>query len=383
MTPLTSSATMSANASRLLRFLLLLEFLSLSLLFPYYAFFMQETLWLRFVAVGLALLGLFTLAGVWTHQAWSPWAVLSLISCKLTIDLFAWAMGLVPGLVPFSWLINGIIVGLIFRQDSPVQPEVTRLQKGFFGFVMLLAALVGIWGLFLPVQVDAILPFLVPPLHARFLGGMYLSGATFMILGIAATRWAEVRVMVPMIAIWTGMLGLVSLVHLSAFDWDLPQVWIWFVAYSGYPIIAAWIAWQQRSLQETAAGPALSLALRWYLRLQGAGVTLLAGLLLVAPALMTRLWPWEITPLLAQIYSAPFFSYGLGSLYAARQHTWAEVRILVQATLVFTLTVFIASLMHLDLFTPGALATWLWFSGVGLATLALGVFSLGPAWRSR
>ena len=49
---------------------------------------------------------------------------------------------------------------------------------------------------------------MVPPLHARFLGAMYLSGATFMLLGLAARQWAEMRVTVPMIAIWTGMLGI-------------------------------------------------------------------------------------------------------------------------------------------------------------------------------
>lgn len=382
MTPLTSAQPSPVGASKLLRFLLLAEFVGIGFIFPYYTFFLQEALWLRFVAVGLALLGLLTLAGVWGQKAWSPWAVLSLISCKLTVDLFAWAVGLDPWLTPVSWLANGVIIGLIFRHSIPAHSQVTRPQKIFFGFVLLLAALVGIWGLLLPAQVDAILPFFVPPLHARFLGAMYLSGATFMALGIAAKRWVEVRVMVPMIAIWTGMLGLVSLFHLEAFDWERPQVWIWFVAYISYPIIAAWIAWQQRTIQEPSAGPPMSTALRGYLLLQGIGVTLLAGLLLVAPALMTRLWPWTISPLLAQIYSAPFFSYGLGSLYAARHPTWAEGRILVQATLVFTLTVFIASFIHLDLFTLGSISTWLWFGGVGLATLALGLFSLGPAWRS-
>jgi hypothetical protein len=41
--------------------------------------------------------------------------------------------------------------------------------------------------------------------------------------------------------------------------------------------------------------------------------------LLFAPGFMSRMWPWAIKVLLAQIYGAPFLSYGLGSLYAARE----------------------------------------------------------------
>ena len=47
---------------------------------------------------------------------------------------------------------------------------------------------------------------------------------------------------------------------------------------------------------------------------------------------MTGVWPWKITPVLASIYSAPFLSYGVGSLYAAAQSTWAEIRIAVHAS---------------------------------------------------
>jgi hypothetical protein len=222
---------------------------------------------------------------------------------------------------------------------------------------------------------------MVPPLHARFLGAMYLSGATFMLLSLMAHLWAEVRVVTPMISIWTGMLGLVSLFHLEAFDWSRIQVWVWFSAYISYPLIAAWMAWQQRSQTEHAAGPALSAALCRYLYVQGSLVTALALCLLITPMLMTGVWPWNISPILAHIYSAPFLSYGLGSLYAARQQTWGEIRIVVYATLVFTLGVLMASLLHAQLFDWGTLSAWLWFGGFALSTLALALFGSVPALR--
>jgi hypothetical protein len=363
--------------------LLLAQFVGVGVLFPYYAFARQDGLGLRIFAVSLALFALFTIASVWFQKPWAMWATLTLVSFKLTIDLFTWALDLDRLLLPLSEVINGAIIILAFRQATPTGPKVTVPQKIFFGWVLALATMVGTWGMFIPAQVDTALPFLVPPLHARFLGAMYLSGATFMLLCIIAHAWAEVRVVVPMISIWTGMLGLVSLFHLEAFDWSRIQVWVWFLAYIGYPLIAAWIAWQQRAQKEHAAGPPLSTALRSYLYLQGGIVTLLALSLLVAPTVMTTLWPWKITPILAHIYSAPFLSYGLGSLYAVRQQTWLEIRIVVYATLVFTLGVFIASLLHAELFDFGTLSAWLWFGGFGLSTLALALFGSVPALRQK
>ena len=58
----------------------------------------------------------------------------------------------------------------------------------YFAAVGVLALWVGMWGYFSPAQVDSAIPWLVPPLHARFLGSMYLSGAAFMVGCILARR---------------------------------------------------------------------------------------------------------------------------------------------------------------------------------------------------
>src|SRR4030095_8310484 len=109
-----------------------------------------------------------------------------------------------------------------------------------------------------------------------------------------------------------------------------------------------------------------------YLLGQGLLVTALALVLLVAPEFMASVWPWKITRLLAQIYSAPFLAYGLSSLMISRLRTWAEIRVVVTSTFVFALGVLLASLIHRTLFTPGNVSTWLWFGGFLLATVMLG-----------
>jgi uncharacterized membrane protein len=116
--------------------------------------------------------------------------------------------------------------------------SLTRREKIYFFAVGLLALWVGLWGYFLPSLVNLAIPWLVPPLHARFLGSMYLSGATFMAGCLRAKRYSEVRVVVPMIAIWTGMLFLISLFYLDEFDYTIAPTYIWFAAYLIYPLIA-------------------------------------------------------------------------------------------------------------------------------------------------
>jgi hypothetical protein len=257
----------------------------------------------------------------------------------------------------------------------------TRGQKVFYGFVLALAAVVGVWGLFLPLQVDRVLPFLVPPLHARFLGSMYLSGATFMALGILAKRWAEMRIVTPMIAIWTGTLCVVSLFYLELFHWSRVQVWIWFLAYTIYPLVALWIAWRRRKEREPGPGGPSSRGARTSLTILGVVTTALAVALLVAPAAMTAVWPWRISPVLAQIYGAPFLSYGIGSWIASRPRPWSEARIVVISTAVFTLLVLGASIVHRGLFDPGRPATWVWFGGLFVASVALLTFAIDHARR--
>jgi hypothetical protein len=205
---------------------------------------------------------------------------------------------------------------------------------------------------------------------------MYLSGATFMILCLLATRWDEVRVVLPMIAIWTGMLFIISLFYLSEFNFAAPQPWIWFGAYLVYPLIALWLAWQYRNVDRTPVGAALPSWARVYLSAQGMIATVLGLVLLFAPTFMVSVWPWKITQLLAQLYSAPFLSYGVGSLLLARCQTWSEVRIGVTAILVFAAGVLIASFIHRQLFSAADLSARIWFVGFALASLMLAVLSI-------
>lgn len=364
------------HRERFLLALLLVQLAIVGAMFPYYAFARQDAWGLKAFAVALAALGLAAVVGVWRRAPWALWAVVVLVSLKLVVDVFNFATDLDRRLLPVAALVNVATICLALALARPIGARVTGGMRAFFASVLALAAWVAVRGLFFPAHLAATIPFNVPPLHSRFLGAMYVSGATFMLLSIRARAWSEVRIVVTMVAIWTGMLGLVSLRFLEAFDWAEPQTWTWFIAYSAFPIVAAWIAWRQRGVTSPAAPGAaphepLPAPLRAYLRAQAAVLTVLALALLAAPGAVAALWPWKISTELAQVYSAPFLSFGLGSWMAARAYAMRDVRIALTATLVFTTAVLAASALHRGLFAPTAPATWLWFGGFGLASAVL------------
>jgi len=362
--------------------LLLPHLVGIIWLFPRHAF-TEGDLELRVFAVGVALVTLLTLVGLVLRKPWALWTTLVVVACKLTIDLFAWAQNYDRTLILIGVLLLAAIVVLVFREAVAPVGRVSAYQRTLFGFVLAFAAWVAIWGLFFPVQIGSRLPLTVPPMHARFLGAMYLSGSIFMLLGMLAKDWHEVRVLTVILAVWTGMLGFVSVLNLSTFDWSRGPIWFWFVAYTGFPLIALWVAWCQRKETAHPEEGAMSGAMRAYFYAQGAISALLALCLLVAPRFMTTVWPWGIAVVVAQIYGAPFLAYGIGSLYAARQRSWREVRIVVYGTLAFALGVLIASMLHASLFDARAPSAWLWFGGFGIASLALLLFSVLPSLRTQ
>ncbi|MEO7909262.1 MAG: hypothetical protein ABIV47_06395 [Roseiflexaceae bacterium] len=252
---------------------------------------------------------------------------------------------------------------------------VTRGQRIYFAAVGLLALWVGIWGYFIPSRVDSAIPWLVPPLHARFLGAIYLSATAFTVGSILARYYAEVRIVIGAITIWTGMLFAISLFYLGEFDYSHGPVWFWFGAYLIYPLIGLWLIWRNRSLRETVVGPRLPSWVQAYLLVQGIGITVLGLALLLLPEFMVSIWPWNITRLLAQIYSSPFLAYGLGSILLSRQQTWLEIRVLLIAAFVFAFGALLASFIHRDLFLLTNLSTSLWFGGFLLATVMLGLLA--------
>ncbi len=257
--------------------------------------------------------------------------------------------------------------------------SITQGQKIFFAVICAAALLVAVLGLLNPVYLASIFTWLeLPPLHARFVGAIYAFGAVFMAGCLLARRPAEVRWAVQLIGVWTGMLFVISLLNLGAFDFSLLPVWIWFASYIVYPLISIWMTVRQPGLMAAGdlPGPALARPAKGFLLTQGILFSILAVLLFFAPGFMTALWPWMLTPVLAQMYAGPLLAYGLGSLLYSRQEKWSGVRAILPGMLVFTAATVVISFMHIGLFSFGEAADLLWFAWFGIASIVLAVLTV-------
>jgi len=257
---------------------------------------------------------------------------------------------------------------------------ITQGQRIFFAVICAAALLVAILGLFNPAYLASIFTWLeLPPLHARFVGAIYAFGAVFMAGCLAARYQGEVRWAVQLIGIWTGMLFIISLLNLSAFDFNLLPVQIWFASYIIYPILSLWMTLRQSPLRDAGDLPGLQLAggAKSFLLVQGILFSMLAVLLFFAPAFMSTLWPWKVTPVLAEMYAGPLLSYGLGSLLFSRQEKWLGVRAILPGMLVFTVTTVIISFIHIGLFSFNEVADLLWFGWFIFASLFLAILTYG------
>ncbi len=241
--------------------------------------------------------------------------------------------------------------------------------RAYFALVGLFALWVGAWGYFVPAEVVRALPWPVPPLHARFIAAIYLAGLLAMLLALTAKTLAEVRIPIALAAIWTGMLLLVSMLHLEAFDFAKPQVWFWMGAYAVFPLWGAWLYFGRGAGAAATRRPADPVLLAI-----GAVCLLLAAGLLALPAQMIAVWPWKLPPLLASIYAGPFLAYGVSALMLAREGRAEARRIVLASMLAFTVLVLGASLLHLKLFHFAAPAAWVWFGALAVAGAVM-------AWR--
>jgi hypothetical protein len=257
-------------------------------------------------------------------------------------------------------------------------------QRAYLAAVAALGLWVGICCYFDPSQADRGIPWPLPTLCATFLGSMYLSGGIGLAASLVSRRWAEIRSIIPMIAIWTGGLTFVSLFYLNAFPFERLQTWVWFAAYIAYPLIGIGFLWRHRDRmrEHPRAEAMLPTWVKAYLAAQGVIMIALSAALLFAAPLMQALWPWKTGVMMLQLYSQPFLAYGIGSLILSRQQAWSEIRNSVFAMGIFTGAELLASLRFLPLFdgTPLSIALWIGSQAVAsimLCSLAARAFSLG------
>jgi hypothetical protein len=251
--------------------------------------------------------------------------------------------------------------------------EIAIRERVYFAVIAVAALFVTWLGFFKPARMDESFTWAeLPPLHARFVGALYLFGGIYMISCCAARYLAQVRPAIPAVVLFTALLFLITALNPDAFDYNLTPPKVWTLSYIVYPLLGiGLLLFQRRRPGVVPPGPALPRWARNALVAQAVVFGVTGVLLLVARETMVDAWPWPISNGLAQFYGGPFIAYAWTSWAYSRSRTWREAITVLPAMLSFVVATLVVSIVHDELFSVSDVEDWVWFGVFGALSVAL------------
>lgn len=224
-----------------------------------------------------------------------------------------------------------------------------------------------------------------PALSAAFLGGAYLSAAVIE-FGAARERiWANARVGVPAVLVFTLLTLFVTLGNADRYHFRAPEfiqsvgTWAWLVVYVVVPPIMIVVLLLQ--LRRGGADPVRLREMPLPLRavLAGGGIVLVVAgsILLIDPGAAGWMWPWPLSPLTARAFGAWLVGFGVAMVNVAWEADWTRVRPATAGAGVLGVLQLGAVLRYLDELAWDAPQTWIYVT-VMSGFVALGLWG----WRA-
>jgi hypothetical protein len=170
---------------------------------------------------------------------------------------------------------------------------------------------------------------------AAFLGAGYLSSFFVEFLAYREKTWANARVAVPSVLLFTTLTLVATLLHLDKFHLNSPVVsamvaaYLWLAIYIAVPIAMVILLISQIRLQGLT--PKRKETLYTWMRLifaaQGT-IMLVTGItLFLFPATAATFWPWELTPLTSLAIGAWLIGIGVIALHITWENDHVRNRI--------------------------------------------------------
>lgn len=277
---------------------------------------------------------------------------------------------------------------MTLRPSLPVKP-VLPLTRLIFVTSVLLAGIAGVQLYVLSDHTDRYFAWTIGnPLSATFIGGGYWTGTLLLLFALREDAWANVRVALAAVATFIPLMLLTTLLHLESFHFHSsglgPRVaaWTWMIVYIGAPLAVGLIFVLQLRAPggEPSAGPPVPAWVRALLGANGV-VSLVVGLaLMLVPAHLFSLWPWQLTELTARAVGTGFLTLAIASLWFVRENSWVRGRVGAVPFLSIGVLQLIALVRYegkVEWTRPGAWLYLLFLIGV----LSGGIYSTRMAWR--
>ena len=222
------------------------------------------------------------------------------------------------------------------------------------------------------------------PLAAAFLGASYWASAAIEALAGRQAVWANARIAVPAVFVFTVLTLVATLMHLGQFHLGARfaagtrvVTWAWIAIYILVPLLMLIVL----AVQARTPGidPPRSAPLpAWLIAVLAVQSIILLGFgvaLFAAPAHTAPLWPWKLTPLVAQATAAWLISLGVAAAHALLERDARRLRPAATGYVLLALLQIIAIARYPDRFqweSPSGVI-YLVFLGLILLTGAVGL----------
>jgi hypothetical protein len=171
------------------------------------------------------------------------------------------------------------------------------------------------------------------PIMAAALGASYLSASVLEALAARANTWANARVAVPAVFIFTVLTLAITFIHIDLFHLDAGAfsarfvAWVWLAVYVIVPIILGLVWFRQTRTPGSDAKQIapMSPLMRAIWFVSGVILLLLGAYFLVAPIGASALWPWPLTALTGRAVGAWLIGFGVLSAHAGFENDLARL----------------------------------------------------------
>jgi hypothetical protein len=212
--------------------------------------------------------------------------------------------------------------------------EVSRGTKALLGVFVALTALATNQLYVLSAHTDAYFAWTIkPPLTAAFLGAGYAAGLVLVVLGLRAGAWAQARIAVVTVAVFSTLTLVATLLHLDKFHFEAGgaiarfAAWFWLAVYVVVPVALVVLGLRQERAQGTdpARRDPVPAWLAGAFALQGLVMLGVGAALYIAPSTARTLWPWTLTPLTARAVAAWLIAFGVAAVLTLTERDLSRV----------------------------------------------------------
>ena len=259
--------------------------------------------------------------------------------------------------------------------------QTTRHMRWLLAVAGVLVVIIGLPLYFVPQNSNEYFSWTVnTDLSAAFLGGSYLAASVIELSAARESIWANARIAVPAVLVFTSLTLIVTLTNDSQYNYGASGfvqsagTWAWTAVYLVVPPVMLLILWMQS--RHGGSDPDRSLPVAPVLRglIAAGGLALLVGgvILLLAPDASSWMWPWPVSNLTARSIGAWLVGFGVAMMQIFWEADWRRIQPATLGAGALGALQLVALLRHFDVPAWGSPQTWI-YVGFMASFIALAV----------